>query len=75
MTETTKVRRIGGSLGIIIPKPVADAMALHEGDDLFIVSTAEGISVTPYDPSFAATLEDARKFMRSHRNAFRELAK
>lgn len=75
MTETTRVRRFGGSLGFIIPKGVAAAMAIQEGDDLFIVSTAEGISVTPYDPDFADTLEDARKFMRSHRNAFRELAK
>lgn len=75
MTEKTKVRRFGGSLGFIIPKSVADAMAIQEGDELFIVSTAEGISVTPYDPEFADTLDDARAFMRSHRNAFRELAK
>lgn len=75
MSEKTKVRRIGGSLGIIIPKNVADSMAIEEGDDLFIVSTDEGIAVTPYDPEFEDTLEDAREFMRSHRNAFRELAK
>lgn len=75
MTETSKVRRFGGSLGVIIPKSVADSMALKEGDDLFIVSTGEGISVTPYDPDFADTLEDAREFMRTHRNAFKELAK
>lgn len=75
MTEVTKVRRIGGSLGLIIPKSVADSMAIQEGDELFIVSTAEGISVSPYDPEFAATLEDAREFMRTHRNAFSELAR
>lgn len=75
MTETSKVRRFGGSLGVIIPKSVAESMALKEGDELFIVSTAEGISVTPYDPDFADTLEDAREFMRTHRNAFKELAK
>ena len=69
------MRRFGGSLGIIIPKSVADSMALEEGDDLFIVSTVEGISVTPYDPHFADTLEDAREFMRTHRNAFKELAR
>lgn len=75
MTETTKVRRIGGSLGLIIPKPVADAMALLEGDVLFIVSTPEGIMISPYDPDFAETMDDARAFMHSHRNAFHELAK
>ncbi|MEM0960993.1 MAG: AbrB/MazE/SpoVT family DNA-binding domain-containing protein [Bacteroidota bacterium] len=75
MAERTKVRRIGGSLGFIIPKPVADAIALQEGDEVFVASTADGINVTPYDPDFDAAMEDAREFMRSHRNAFRELAK
>lgn len=75
MTETTKVRKIGGSLGLIIPKSVADAMALCEGDDLFVVQTPDGITVTPYDPEFAETMEDARAFMRSHRNAFHELSR
>ena len=75
MTETTKVRRFGGSLGFIIPKSVADTMALQEGDELFVTGTPESISATPYDPEFAAAMEDAREFMRSHRDAFRELAK
>ena len=75
MAETTKVRRFGGSLGLILPKSVADAMAIEEGAELYIVTTDEGISLTAYDPEFADTLEDARAFMRSHRNAFRELAR
>lgn len=75
MTEKTKVRRFGGSLGLIIPKSVADALVLQEGDELFFASTADGISISPYDPDFAEAMEDAREFMRSHRNAFRELAK
>ena len=75
MPEKTKVRRFGGSLGFIIPKAVADALALKEGDELAVASTAEGLSATPYDPDFAEALDDAREFMRSHRNAFRELAK
>lgn len=75
MTEKTKVRRFGGSLGVLIPKSVADAMAIQEGDDLFVVTTPEGLTVSPYDPEFAESMDDAREFMRSHRNAFRELAK
>jgi len=75
MTEKTKVRRFGGSLGLLIPKAVADAMAIQEGDDLFVVSTPDGITISPYDPDFSETMDDARAFMRSHRNAFRELSK
>lgn len=74
MTEKTKVRRIGGSLGVIIPKPLADAMALLEGDDLFLVSTPDGITITPYDPDFAEAMDDAQDFMHAHRQAFHKLA-
>ena len=74
MAEKTKVRKFGGSLGFIIPKPVAEALALQEGDDLFVSGTPEGLSATPFDPDFAAAMEDAREFMRTHRDAFRELA-
>ncbi len=75
MPETLKVRRFGGSLGIILPKNITDSLALQEGDELFLSATAEGMSITPYDPDFAAALDDARQFMRTHRDAFRELAK
>lgn len=75
MTEKIKIRKFGGSLGILLPKSVADGMALREGDEVFVQSTPEGLSVTPFDPDFEAVMDDAREFMRSHRNAFRELAK
>lgn len=75
MTEKTKVRRFGGSLGLIVPKSATDALAIQEGDEVYVVTTAEGIVISPYDPDFADAMEDAREFMRSHRNAFRELAK
>jgi putative addiction module antidote len=75
MNQKTKVRRIGGSIGFIIPKSIADEMAIKEGDELYVTSSPDGIIFTPYDPDFATAMDDAREFMRSHRNAFRELAK
>ena len=75
MTQTLKVRRFGGSLGVILPKAISDALALEEGDELLVSATPEGLQMSPYDPEFAAALDDARAFMRSHRDAFRELAK
>ena len=75
MPDALKVRKFGGSLGIILPKNVSDALALREGDELFISATADGINITPYDPDSAAALDDAREFMRTHREAFRALAK
>jgi putative addiction module antidote len=75
MAETLKVRKFGGSLGLVLPKSITDPLALREGDELFISVTPEGISISPYDSDFASALEDAREFMRTHRDAFRELAK
>jgi hypothetical protein len=62
MPDALKVRKIGNSLGV------------EEGDELFAIQTPDGIQLTPYDPEFADAMEDAREFMRTHRNAFRELA-
>ena len=75
MPESLKVRKFGGSLGVVLPKSLTDALALEEGDELFVTATPEGLRLSPYDPEFAAALDDARAFMRSYRDAFGELAK
>ena len=74
MPQTMKVRKFGGSLGFVLPKNIAEAMAIQEGDELFVSETPDGMNITPYDPDFADALEDAREFMRTHRDAFRALA-
>ena len=75
MTDTLKVRKVGNSSGVILPKRLLDEMGVEEGDELFAVREADGsLRLTPYDPEFADSVDDAREFMDSHRNAFRELA-
>ena len=75
MTRKTRIRRIGGSLALIVPKQIADALAMKEGDEVFLSPGPDGLTVSPFDPDFARAMEDAREFMRSHRNAFGELAR
>jgi putative addiction module antidote len=75
MTQSLTVRKIGNSFGLILSKPVLEALGVREGDRLFAVRTADGIRLTPYDPDFAAAIESTREYMRRHRNAMRELAK
>lgn len=75
MPETLKLRKFRGSLVFVLPKNITDALALREGDELFVSATAEGISITPCDPEFADTMDDVRDFMRTHREAFREMAR
>ena len=75
MTKVLKIRKIGGSLGVVLPKELLGELGIGEGDLLYPVRTPDGVSFTPYDPDFAKALEDGRDFMRRHRNAMRELAK
>jgi len=74
MPDALKVRKIGNSLGVILPSSTLEELDVEEGDELFAIQTPDGIQLTPYDPEFAESMEDAREFMRTHRNAFRELA-
>jgi putative addiction module antidote len=74
MSDALEVRKIGNSLGVILPSPTLEELDVEEGDELFAIHTPDGIQLTPYDPEFADVMEDAREFMRTHRNAFRELA-
>jgi putative addiction module antidote len=70
-----KVNQIGNSLGATFPKEVAAKLKVEKGDVLFITEAPGGYLLTPYDPVFETQMEAARRIMKKHRNALRELAK
>ena len=73
--RTLKVRRIGNSLGVVLPKEVLAKLRVGEGDGLSISETPDGVALTPYDDETERQLEIARDIMRRYRNTLRELAK
>lgn len=73
--KNTKVRKIGNSLGVTLPKELLDALKVQEGDELYLIQTANGFELTPYDPDFSAEMEAYKHVTRQHRNALRELSK
>ena len=76
MTMKTKVRKIGNSLGIVLPKEAIQAMKVKEGATLYITEGAESsIRVTPERPGFDEMMDVAERGMQNYRNALRELAK
>ncbi|MEE8623483.1 MAG: AbrB/MazE/SpoVT family DNA-binding domain-containing protein [Alphaproteobacteria bacterium] len=75
MAGNLKVRKIGNSYGVVLPKRLIEELGVKEGDRVFWVRTPDGIKLTPYDPDFAAVMEANRDYMRRHRNALRQLAK
>jgi putative addiction module antidote len=70
-----KIRAIGSSHGIILPKEILDRMALGEGDELFAVETSDGLKLTAYDPEFEKWLDAARDGVKRYRNTLKALAK
>jgi putative addiction module antidote len=70
-----KLRKVGNSVGVILPQGTLDALRVGEGDTVFLTSSVDGFRLTPYSPEFEAQMSAARKIMRKRRNALRELAK
>lgn len=76
MSKSVKVRRIGNSLGIVLPKETLATLKVEEGDTLYVTEGAQNsIRVTADEPSFARQMEIVERGMRKYRNALRELAK
>ena len=72
--SNTKLRKIGNSTDITLPKEVLEKLNLSEGDTLNIVLTSDGIKLTPYDPNFDKAMELFKKNASRFRNAMRALA-
>ncbi|MBM6594546.1 AbrB/MazE/SpoVT family DNA-binding domain-containing protein [Microvirga pudoricolor] len=70
-----KVRKIGNSVGVVLPKDVASKLRVEPGDQLFVTETPNGVELSPYDPEFEADMDLARDIMRKRRAVLRELAK
>ena len=75
MSEKIKVRKIGNSQGVVLPKEILERHGVAEGDVLYVIDSADGIKLVPYDPDFEAVLESNRDYMKRHRNALHELSK
>ena len=73
---TLQVRKIGNSIGFILPKDTAARLDLKEGDRLFVVAQPDrGFVLTPHDPDFEKAMAVARRGIKRYHNALAELAK
>jgi len=76
MAYSTKVRKIGNSLGIILPKEALAELKVEEGQALYLSRTPDGgLRVTAGDEDFEKNMEVGRSLMKRYRNALQELAK
>lgn len=71
-----KVRKIGNSLGVVLPKEAINHLGADEGDRLFLLEGAGGTyQLTPYDPAFAKKLAKAEEIMGRYRNTLHTLSR
>lgn len=71
-----KVRKIGNSLGVVLPKEVTTRLNAGEGDRLFLVEAPDGAyQLTPYDPGFEKKMEKTEDIVRRYRNTLHALSK
>lgn len=70
-----KVRKVGNSLGVVLPKDVVSRLHTAEGDALYLVEAPDsGYRLVPYDPGFEAKMEKAEDIIGRYRNTLRALA-
>ena len=70
-----KLRKVGTSTGLLLPKEVLRRLNVEEGDNLFAVETPDGYLLTPYDPEVEEQVKQGLEFMAKYRDTFRALAK
>jgi putative addiction module antidote len=75
MANELKIRRIGSSLGVILPKSVLERLRVDEGSTLAVTETPDGIQLSAYDPEFTAAMTAFERVRRRYRDTLRELAK
>lgn len=77
-TEATvlQIRKIGNSLGLILPKELLAQLGFSEGDKLDIVRQPEGgLKLQRHDDLHARSMAIARELMKDYAGTLRELAK
>ncbi|MAP95705.1 MAG: AbrB/MazE/SpoVT family DNA-binding domain-containing protein [Ponticaulis sp.] len=70
-----KIRKIGNSYGVILPKEEIERRGLSEGDTINISDTDTGWRFDVYDPEVSKQVDAGREIANRFRNTLRELAK
>jgi putative addiction module antidote len=72
---TLKLRAVGNSVGLVLPKDILARMNLAEGDTVQVVESGDGLLLTTMPQETEAQLELGRALMRKYRETFAALAK
>lgn len=71
-----KIRKVGNSLGVVLPKEVISRLRTGEGEAVFLLEGPNNTyRITPFAPAFEKKMEKAEEIMARYRNTLHVLAK
>jgi len=74
MAIKLKVRKVGSSLGVVLPKSVLAHLEAGEGRSLYLTEAPDGFRLAAATPEFSHQMAVVGSLGRRYRNALRELA-
>jgi len=76
MVLELKIRKVGNSVGVILPKQALTHLKVEEGDTVSVTEAADGsLRISQYKPEVARQLAVVQDVLKRYRNTLRELAK
>ena len=71
-----KLRKVGNSVGLVLPKEALAHLKVKEGDTVSITEAADGsLRLSPTKAEVSRQMEVVQDLMKRYRNTLRELAK
>jgi len=75
MVLELKLRKVGNSVGLVLPKQALAHLKVGEGDTLCLTDATEGSVRMTANPEVSQQMKVVKDVMHRYRNTLRELAK
>ncbi len=75
MKKKLKVRKIGNSYGVVIPKEILNDLQVEEGQSLYFSKSEKGYEVSKTVDEYSKQMTIAKDVINRYRNTLTELAK
>lgn len=73
--QELKIRKVGNSLTMTVPVPVASRMKVAEGDAVYLTELpGGGFRLTPHDPELVAQMRAIEDLTTRYRNTLKALS-
>lgn len=69
-----KLRKIGNSVGLVLPKQALAHLKVNAGDTIILTEAPDGLRLTAGTPAFDKTMAVFESLNGRYRNTLRELA-